>query len=97
MREEKFVVVCYDISDNKRRNRVANVLEDYGVRVQYSVFECLLTEELLKMLKVRLASEIEEEQDKVFYYHLCERCAKQIETIGGAEKEDHKEIECYVV
>ena len=34
-----FVVICYDISDNKRRYRFAKLLERYGLRVQRSVFE----------------------------------------------------------
>jgi len=39
------IVVAYDIIDDKRRNRVAKTMEDYGTRVQYSVFECVLEEE----------------------------------------------------
>ena len=42
-----FIVVAYDIIDDKRRNRVAKTMEDYGTRVQYSVFECVLEEEYL--------------------------------------------------
>jgi CRISPR-associated protein Cas2 len=34
------VVVSYDISDDKRRRKVAQIMEGYGYRVQYSVFEC---------------------------------------------------------
>ena len=40
-----FVVVAYDIPDDRRRTRVAKVLEDYGDRVQYSVFEMNLDTE----------------------------------------------------
>ena len=32
--------VAYDITDDKRRNRVAKILKDFGTRIQYSVFEC---------------------------------------------------------
>lgn len=32
-------LICYDISDDRDRNRVARLLERYGERVQYSVFE----------------------------------------------------------
>ena len=34
------IVVSYDISDDKRRRKVAKIMEGYGFRVQYSVFEC---------------------------------------------------------
>ena len=53
------VVVCYDISSNKLRNKIAKYLWKYGIRVQKSVFECeiekkdykLMKEELNKLLK----------------------------------------------
>ena len=32
-------LICYDITDDRDRNRVARILERYGDRVQYSVFE----------------------------------------------------------
>ncbi|MGY2945409.1 CRISPR-associated endonuclease Cas2 [Thermostichus sp. MS-CIW-34] len=35
-------VITYDIPDNKRRKKVSDLLEGYGRRVQYSVFECRL-------------------------------------------------------
>ena len=39
---EMLTLLAYDIADPKRLSRVAKVCEDYGVRVQYSVFECHL-------------------------------------------------------
>lgn len=35
-------LVSYDISSNRRRRKVAKLMENYGTRVQYSVFECKL-------------------------------------------------------
>lgn len=37
-----FYVICYDIPDDKRRKKISDLLEVYGSRVQYSVFECVL-------------------------------------------------------
>ena len=37
-------VVSYDISSDRLRNKVARTLEGYGTRIQYSVFECKLSE-----------------------------------------------------
>ncbi|MEW6376162.1 MAG: CRISPR-associated endonuclease Cas2, partial [Thermodesulfobacteriota bacterium] len=42
-----FYVVSYDIPDDQRRIKIAKILEDFGDRVQYSVFECLLEQDLL--------------------------------------------------
>ena len=39
-----FYVVVYDIPNDKRRKKVSDLLEGYGQRVQYSVFECTLTQ-----------------------------------------------------
>lgn len=43
MMTERLYVFCYDVSDNKARNRIARRLEDHAVRVQRSVFEARLT------------------------------------------------------
>jgi CRISPR-associated protein Cas2 len=32
-------ILCYDISDDKSRNKLAKICEKFGIRVQYSVFE----------------------------------------------------------
>ena len=44
---KKFVVVAYDITATKRRNKVVSILEKYGIRSNKSVFECMLTENQL--------------------------------------------------
>lgn len=36
-------LIVYDISDNKERNKVDDVLHNFGFRVQKSVYECRLT------------------------------------------------------
>lgn len=35
----KYYLICYDIEDDRRRNRLAKCLMRWGRRVQYSVFE----------------------------------------------------------
>ena len=37
---EKNIIVFYDISDNKIRNKIVKILESYGIRMQKSVFQC---------------------------------------------------------
>jgi CRISPR-associated protein Cas2 len=49
------IVVSYDISDDKRRRKVAKIMEGYGYRVQYSVFECELEPKKLSQLIRRLS------------------------------------------
>lgn len=41
-------VISYDIESNKIRTKLAKLLEGYGVRIQYSVFECSLSDKRFK-------------------------------------------------
>ena len=68
---KKFVVVAYDISNTKRRNRVVKILRQYGVRVNLSVFECMLTESQFENLKTSVTETINISHDKIIYYSLC--------------------------
>lgn len=36
-------IITYDIASNKIRKKIAEILSEYGIRIQYSVFECKLT------------------------------------------------------
>ncbi|HOK79950.1 MAG TPA: CRISPR-associated endonuclease Cas2 [bacterium] len=80
-----FIVISYDITDDKRRNKVAKVLENYGARVQYSVFECILEKEKFFELQEQLKKIIESCQDSIRFYQLCEGCLKKAEIIGTGE------------
>lgn len=89
-----FVVVSYDIVDDKRRLKVAEKLEDYGTRVQFSVFECILEELKFKELVDQLTGMIENE-DSLRFYTLCEGCLKRIKVFGSAEITKDQEV--YIV
>lgn len=77
-----FIVVSYDISNTKRRNRLHRALKNFGTRVQYSVFECVLSGKDVKRLEAAVRREIRDD-DHVRYYHLCESCARQVVALGG--------------
>ncbi len=78
-------MVSYDITDNKSRRRVQKILEGFGERVQYSVFECAISESQYKRLTEKIASTIDKESDSVRYYRLCEGCCKKIEFYGSGQ------------
>jgi CRISPR-associated protein Cas2 len=79
-----FVLVSYDIADDRQRNKVATLLEARGTRVQYSVFECNLTEVQLVGLKKKLAKFVKED-DSIRFYRLCKECVERVEIIGTGE------------
>lgn len=75
-------VVSYDISDDKRRTRAFNVLKDFGVCKQFSLFECELSQTDLVRLRHRLRLAIHPKEDNIRIYPLCQSCQAGIEEIG---------------
>ena len=73
-----FVVISYDIPDDRRRSRVSGVLEGYGVRVQKSVFEVEVEERQYERLSAQVLREIQPDEDSVRYYHLCAGCRGRV-------------------
>ena len=63
-------LVSYDISDPKRLRRVARALEGYGVRLQYSVFECPLDDLRMPLLKAALQPILNHDEDQVLLVSL---------------------------
>lgn len=75
-------VVTYDVSCDKRRKKVSDLLEGYGQRVQYSVFECVLTAAKYGELRQRLKPRIKEGEDSIRFYPLSRHTLLQIEVWG---------------
>jgi CRISPR-associated protein Cas2 len=67
-------MVAYDVSDAKRRRRIAQVLEGYGERVQYSVFECRVNDTELRTLRSKVLAAAEQDKDCIRWYPLCGPC-----------------------
>ncbi len=88
-------LIAYDISDPKRLARVAKTCEDYGVRVQYSVFECHLEPAQLDTLWQTLLTHIDPREDRLVAYQLDAKCAKQTLTAGTMICTDR--VVCYLV
>ena len=88
-------LVGYDISDPKRLNRVARICEDYGVRVQYSFFECLLEESEFQDFWLKLLGEIDEDSDRLVAYKIDSRSAK--ETLTAGTMVCSEKVVCYLV
>ena len=78
-----FIVVAYDVADNKRLLKVAKIMEDYGTRVQYSVFEIHADGAILREIMRRVSGVLEEKEDSVRFYPLCKNCERKTEIIGN--------------
>lgn len=87
-----FCVVSYDIPDDRRRSNVSKVLLDFGARVQYSVFECIMDAGSHQEMIQRLSRIIVEEEDKIRVYGLCAKCEGAITVMGSGEVTKDKEV-----
>ncbi len=81
------VVVTYDVSTEskqgrRRLRRVAKICEDYGQRVQLSVFECTVDEMQLDAMLAALEEEIHPQEDSLRVYRLHGPRASAVRTLG---------------
>ena len=84
------ILVTYDVSTIekagvRRLRRVAQACEDYGTRVQKSVFECQVGQKEWALLRDRLLGEIKADQDSLRFYFLDEKSVQRTEHHGVKE------------
>jgi len=80
-------LVSYDIVDDKRRSKLAKVLQGYGNRVQYSVFECRLSKSQAKELELKARPFVKiNKGDSLRLYMLCKSCEAEVVTIEKEAK-----------
>jgi CRISPR-associated protein Cas2 len=82
------VVVAYDISEDKRRSRVAAVLQAYGDRIQRSVFVATLDTQRLQEVRQRIGEIINPTTDSVYVFRQCAACWEAVGVHGQATVED---------
>lgn len=77
-----FYLVCYDIADDRRRNQVAHLLEGYGMRVQKSVFESVLTPDQYQMVQKKLSKYLDPKEDQIRFYAMSPRYRQMVLILG---------------
>jgi CRISPR-associated protein Cas2 len=82
------VLITYDVetqtnAGKKRLRRVAKLCENYGQRVQFSVFECSLEPALWVELRAKLLSAINPDTDSLRFYQLGANWERRIEHVGS--------------
>ena len=82
-----YIVIAYDIENNKKRNKLAKELLKYGIRTQKSVFECEIKPSILKNIK-KVAKKFSYDTDLVSVYEI-----REIDRIGNV---DYLEIDDFV-
>ncbi|WP_299029400.1 CRISPR-associated endonuclease Cas2 [uncultured Thermanaerothrix sp.] len=84
MDERAFYVLAYDIGDDRRRLKIARLMESLGERVQESVFEAYLTPRELERLLKRVERVLAVDEDSLRIYRLCAACKATVRTLGRA-------------
>lgn len=87
------VLVSYDVSladpgGVRRLRRVSKACKDFGQRVQYSVFECIVDPAQWTRLRAKLEGIIDPEQDSLRYYFLGSNWRKRVEHVGAKPSVD---------
>ena len=82
------ILVTYDIQmvdsgGTRRLRRVARICQNYGVRVQNSVFECVVDASQFVTLKHQLLKEMDKERDSLRFYRLGEKYQSKVEHYGS--------------
>lgn len=82
------VLVTYDVNTEtlagqKRLRKVAKQCQNYGQRVQYSVFECIIDPARLKQLQAALEGLIDKDKDSLRFYYLGDEWRNRVEHIGA--------------
>lgn len=81
-------LAIYDITDARRLNKVAAILQDYGVRIQKSVFELRLSATSLQVMEKRLLAIMNEQKDGIKLFPLCEACLDKKSGLGNHASRD---------
>ena len=82
------VLITYDVNTKseagaKRLQKIAKECKNYGVRVQNSVFECLINPTQLKTLQLNLETIMDKEKDSIRYYNLGNEWKKRVVHVGA--------------
>ena len=86
--DSMFILITYDINTTtkdgmKRLRDVAKICQNYGQRVQNSVFECKVDEGQFRIIKHKLNGTINHEKDSLRFYRLGKNYEKTIEQRGN--------------
>lgn len=89
-------VISYDISNDRRRKRISDKLLDYGRRIQYSVFECLVEPEKIDLIISKLMPEMDLDEDSVRVYRITANTDKNVLVLGNKD-EIYEDQNCCVL
>ncbi len=97
MEKQRHWLVIYDIRNEKRLLKVAKIIQNYGFRVQKSVFEVNADKNVIEGMRFFIKHAIDEEKDFVAYFEICEEDWQKKEKFGPQEEMQDDEKNFYIV
>lgn len=85
-----YILVIYDIVDNKRRTHFAKKMNGYGFRVQKSAFEAMIPDNLYRKLLKEIPAFIDRSEDSVRIYKI--RGSGEVTLFGLNQKIENEEV-----
>lgn len=87
------VLITYDVNTEdaagkKRLRKVAKECQNYGQRVQNSVFECIMDSAKAREVKEKILKLIDEDKDSLRFYYLGEKYKNKVEHYGTKDSFD---------
>ena len=91
-------IVAYDISEDKRRNKLSALLDKYGIRVQYSLYEIELNQTKLKYLiaKIKEQQLYDKNIDSIRFYYIHESTLKNSFELSKKRFKPFEEQKLYI-
>jgi len=91
------ILVAYDVSTEmregrRRLRRIAKVCQNYGQRVQKSLFECKVDAVTYELLEEELLAEIDDKEDNLRIYRMTEPLDKNVKEFGNFKSTDFGSI-----
>lgn len=85
-----FVLITYDVNTQtkdgrKRLSKLAKQCVNYGIRVQNSVFECLMDASKCREVKFKLEQIIDKKTDSLRFYYIGDNYQRKVEHIGAKD------------
>lgn len=79
-------VICYDIADDRNRQKVFKALHGYGDAIEESVFECELEDSDVSKLLEKLEQLMDPEEDRCHLFPVCKDCDRKARLIGRGQR-----------
>ncbi len=88
-------LIAYDVKDPRRLRKIARICQDYGIRVEYSVFECDLNENMFHSFLERILKVIDPRQDRFIAYRICSACERNAVRVGTLARREN--VTVYII